>query len=522
MPARRSPARRSRFAALLVLILAVAATDLVPTSALQSSNGDAQVIAQGLAAPPADRVAWRVVQQEIPARIDARPSNRLPSSTGFLLADANSIFVTDQRTKLRTRLSPGEAQFVPSGANQTWANLDEGEGTAYTLELVDREVVKSTPDGEVMYNSGSFRMNPGDYDLDLIRANVPGGERSSVPGAGLPTLVLITAGSVEVTSSRNDERVRLEAGEAVAIRGELTIRPRGDDTATYVAAMVGDAVSGGGDPVPTAEPTSTREPRDEREDRPTRTPSDEEEEDARPTRTPNPESDDGDDDEPDKPGINDGASVRIAVRLCRQDMTYFDFNPRGCRRADGDFQLALVRPDGERLRMSDASRAGPTFVRWSGLNEGVYVLVVGKMPDGYLSYSLDGFICCTANEGYEITIDDDSVIDGTLYLFQRPFGEGAPPRPAPTAAPQPTSQPVNPEPGVDTDGDGLSDLLELEVFGTSPTLIDSDGDTIPDGTEAFGWNGWLTAPALPDTDHDGVDDNVEISQGTNPLDPQSN
>lgn len=505
MPARRLSARRPRFALLFVLVLAVAAADLLPTVAWQASSGNAQVIAQGLTAPPADRVAWRVVNQEIPARIDARPSDRMPSSAGFLLADANPVFVSDQRTKLRSRLAPGEAQFVPSGANQTWANLDEGEGAAYTLELVDRDLVGSAPDGEVVFSSSSFQMYPGDYDLDLIRANVPGGEQSRLEGGRLPTLVLITAGSVEITNSRNDERSRLEAGEAAAIRGELTIRARGDETATWVAAMVGDAVSGG-EPVPTAAPTDTPAPTEEPDD----------EDGRRPTRTP--ESRQGDDE--DRPGIGDGASVRVAVRLCRQDMTYFELNPRGCRRADGDFQLALVTPDGARLRMSDASRVDPSFVRWSGLNEGDYVLVVGKMPEGYLSYSLDGFICCTTNEGYLIRIDDDLIHDGTLYLFQRPFGEGAPAPPPAPSAPQPNPAP-NPQPGVDSDGDGLSDVLELDVFGTSPQLVDSDGDTIPDGVEAFGSNGYLTAPALPDTDRDGADDNVEISRGTNPLNPQS-
>ena len=205
------------------------------------------------------------------------------------------------------------------------------------------------------------------------------------------------------------------------------------------------------------------------------------------------------------------------MRLCRPDMTYFNLDPGGCRRANGDFQLALVAPDGTRLRMSDATRVARTFVRWSGLEEGEYVLVVGKMPDGYLSYSLDGYICCSTNEGYLITIGDEGIIDGTLYLFQRPFGEGAPP---PASNPQPNSA-SNPQPGADSDGDGLSDVLEQEVFGTSPVLVDSDGDTITDGVEAFGSNGWLTAPALPDTDRDGVNDNVEIAQGTNPLDPGS-
>jgi hypothetical protein len=142
------------------------------------------------------------------------------------------------------------------------------------------------------------------------------------------------------------------------------------------------------------------------------------------------------------------------------------------------------------------------------------------LPEGYISYSLDGFICCSTNDGYRVVIDKDQVIDGTLYLFTAPWGVGAP---TPTAVPVvPTPIPQSePEPGVDTDGDGLSDELEINVFGTSITLVDSDGDTILDGVEAFGTNGYLTAPALPDTDFDGVYDNVEIQQGTDPLDPNS-
>ena len=35
----------------------------------------------------------------------------------------------------------------------------------------------------------------------------------------------------------------------------------------------------------------------------------------------------------------------------------------------------------------------------------------------------------------------------------------------------------------DTDGDGLSDALEIHVYGTSPFLADTDGDGIPDGRE---------------------------------------
>ena len=504
MPVRRLPARPIRFALPFLLIIGL----LIPTFASRTAGqtspaqGSAQVIAQGLTAPPADRVAWRVVRQQIPERIDARPSNRMQSSTGFLLADKSAIFVADQRTKLRSRLAPGEAQFIPSGANQTWANLESGATTAYSLELVDQTAVKVTPDGEMVYRGGTFTMDPVDYDMDLIRNDVPAGKRAWIETGGYPALVFATAGQLEVSSKKLDDPVRLKAGQATSLRGELTIRALGDKGATYVAVIMGDPVSGG-QPAPTVEPTNAPKAKATKSARKERTATPE----PAATRKPKKET----------PGINDGSSLRIAVRLCREGMTYFSLDPQGCKRASGDYQLALVNEDGERLRMSDASRVEPNFVRWSGLARGEYVLVVGKMPKGYRSYSLDGYICCTAIEGYPIQIGKDELIDGTLYLFREEFGVGKPePEPAPRR-----EQPVEPSPGVDSDGDGLSDELEINVFGTSPQLTDSDGDTIPDGVEAFGSNGYLTAPARPDTDGDGVDDNVEIQQGSDPLDPGS-
>ena len=43
---------------------------------------------------------------------------------------------------------------------------------------------------------------------------------------------------------------------------------------------------------------------------------------------------------------------------------------------------------------------------------------------------------------------------------------------------------ILPEPnGVDTDGDGISDLDETDIFGTDPQLADTDGDGVNDGLE---------------------------------------
>ena len=71
-------------------------------------------------------------------------------------------------------------------------------------------------------------------------------------------------------------------------------------------------------------------------------------------------------------------------------------------------------------------------------------------------------------------------------------------------------------PGVDTDGDGLSDALEL-ALGTDPTNPDTDDDNLTDGQDvAFG-----TDPLNPDTDGDGrLDGQEALIDGTDPLDPQ--
>ena len=55
---------------------------------------------------------------------------------------------------------------------------------------------------------------------------------------------------------------------------------------------------------------------------------------------------------------------------------------------------------------------------------------------------------------------------------------------------------------TDTDGDGLSDSEERFVYGTNPTIRDTDGDYIPDGEEvAIG-----SSPLVVDTDDDGIVD----------------
>jgi hypothetical protein len=71
---------------------------------------------------------------------------------------------------------------------------------------------------------------------------------------------------------------------------------------------------------------------------------------------------------------------------------------------------------------------------------------------------------------------------------------------------------------VDTDGDGLLDADELNVYGTDPALPDTDGDGLQDGTEvALAAEGECHDPLNPDSDFDGLLDGEETLLGTDPC-----
>ncbi|MCB9675725.1 MAG: hypothetical protein H6737_11445 [Alphaproteobacteria bacterium] len=71
-----------------------------------------------------------------------------------------------------------------------------------------------------------------------------------------------------------------------------------------------------------------------------------------------------------------------------------------------------------------------------------------------------------------------------------------------------------PAPGGDDDGDGLTNLDEVAIWGTDPNRPDSDFDGLLDGEEVILYG---TDPGRADTDRDGVTDAHEIhDDGTDP------
>ena len=83
---------------------------------------------------------------------------------------------------------------------------------------------------------------------------------------------------------------------------------------------------------------------------------------------------------------------------------------------------------------------------------------------------------------------------------------------------------------IDTDGDGMPDDDETDIYGTDPNNADTDGDGINDGDELAYWGDnrnvdydgdGLINLLDADGDGDGVADGEKISQGFDPADPNS-
>jgi Ca2+-binding RTX toxin-like protein len=76
------------------------------------------------------------------------------------------------------------------------------------------------------------------------------------------------------------------------------------------------------------------------------------------------------------------------------------------------------------------------------------------------------------------------------------------------------TDPLTSDSAADIDGDGLSNISEVNVYFTDPNNADTDGDSLSDGDEVFVY---LTDPLDSDTDGDSASDAWEIENDFNPL-----
>jgi len=83
---------------------------------------------------------------------------------------------------------------------------------------------------------------------------------------------------------------------------------------------------------------------------------------------------------------------------------------------------------------------------------------------------------------------------------------------------------------VDFDSDGISDDEQTEIYGTDPSKVDTDDDSINDGAELAYWGNYWNADydgdgllnlLDSDADEDGFPDGLELVNGSDPADARS-
>ncbi|WGL16319.1 PQQ-binding-like beta-propeller repeat protein [Microbulbifer bruguierae] len=104
-----------------------------------------------------------------------------------------------------------------------------------------------------------------------------------------------------------------------------------------------------------------------------------------------------------------------------------------------------------------------------------------------------------ANVYFTNPLSSDTDGDGMADSFETAYGLDA----------------LNDDAGSDADGDGLTNLEE-SILGSSPRLLDTDGDTLSDYQE---YAVHKTSPLRKDSDGDVLRDDWEIAAGLDPNDP---
>lgn len=428
------------------------------------ATGHASVVAHGIVPLAGGESVWRINAREAQAGDEARAF----TSSSFVLADGTPLLLTDDETGSRMRLAAGEAALIQAGHTVRIESFGPPERYyLITLAAADEATESSSASTTFatapLYGSEPFELEAADYDLDLVRDVLAADELSGIAPGAAPTVVLVTAGQLLVTTESGE--TTLGAGQAAAFSGQLGFAGAEDGT-SYVAAYVGPSLPSVATPAPATPQPSTPEaspvaspdasPEASPASSPAATPEPTEEPTDESTEEPTEEPTEDDGTDTDGDGLTDARETELGT------------NPE-VRDTDDD-----------------------------GINDGNEV-DLGSDPfdidtDNDVLYDRGEQVYNT--DIFDPDSDNDGVVDGEeVYIYGT----------SPTDA--------------DSDNDGVNDLNEINGTsgGGGGSSGDTDGDGLTDAQEAqFG-----TDPNDGDSDNDTVNDSNEVAAGTNPNDPES-
>lgn len=436
-------------AGLLSLTPAVSANEFVYDGGASPIRGTAQVVAQTVVDLGDGRVAWRVAD----GAVDGEGDQFAAPSAGFLVGDAGVMLITEDGTGAMQRIAAGEAVSLREGAAYEQQALGEDEAVFYFIGLGEEG-----PDD--LFTGSSFDEMGGLRDVDLLRDTLKGGGKAKLPDGEGPTLIVATAGELDVRIG-NDQIVTLRAGEALEAGGAVEIIASEDGKASYVAGIIGERLDG---PAGGVQAESTT-----------------------------PEANGG-----ESGGNSGGSSGSSPVELPDSDGDGLN------DQLESDLGTDPNNVDSDQDGLSDGDEyytygSSPTSMDTDGdgLPDFNEVMQQGTDPNDPDTDN-DG-----VNDHNELSLgtdplnpdtDSDGLSDGYEVDHGSNFFE------------------------PDTDQDGLLDGDEVHLYGSSPTSMDTDGDQLPDYNEVMQYG---TSAGLADTDGDGLNDHDELGYGANPLDPDS-
>ena len=217
--------------ALLVPFLAASAQDVA-----KPGEPDAQTVAHGLMAMPAETMVW---QTELQRAVVSPRAEAVPQPGGFVLADTGALAITDADGRPLQRLAPGEAAWIEPGAKRAIISLEDRSAGFLRVSLIPASFVPDQP-GAASHGE-PFPALPGVVDLDLLRDILERGEELVVSSGDTPALLQVTSGKVFYTDESGGIN-EVAAGSPSQFQGQITISGASRAPAAFVIARMGPQI----------------------------------------------------------------------------------------------------------------------------------------------------------------------------------------------------------------------------------------------------------------------------------------
>ncbi len=249
--------RPLRFMLLLALSTVSVATVLAQgfgPAGPSAQTGHASVTASGSSQIGEPSARWHITRH---VTADT-PIDFQTAQQGFVIVE-NTPLLVSINGDAGTRVAGGESISIPGGSTFSISGFGAPD-TFLFMQLLPESGQQLSGANDRLLTSASFDIEPGNYDVDLVRDVLTETEDGKLPGGIAPTAIYVLIGEIEVNSARGT--TNLYQGESATFDGELTVTAIADGS-VYYAGFVGAALPEVATPIPPTPEPATPEPEPE-------------------------------------------------------------------------------------------------------------------------------------------------------------------------------------------------------------------------------------------------------------------